>query len=305
MAVQESVCRILDALGVSPVLVDIGASIKPPDIWTPIASRSVYVGFDPDLRDFRTVQDGVFKVAYTMNSAVTDGRDSGRVPFYFTSSPYCSSTLPPDAAALEQWFFAPLFAVERVGQVNTTTLGRVAADLGLSRLDWVKTDSQGTDLRVLTALEPGLWDGLLAVDIEPGLIDAYQGEDLFVEAHACLTARGFWLSDLSLGRCVRMRRSTYAALADRLPGLAADQVETKLPTSPGWVNARYLRTIESSQGLGRDRLALLWVFALLDNQPGYALDLAVEYERRFGRDELHPLLVDAPLGLLLGARNRP
>ena len=32
--------------------------------------------------------------------------------------------------------------------------------------------------------------------------------------------------------------------------------------------------------------ALLWIFAMLDDQLGFALDLEIEYERRFGRDPL-------------------
>ena len=55
--------------------------------------------------------------------------------------------------------------------------------LSLSGIDWLKTDSQGTDLRIFNSLRPEVRSRVLAIDIEPGLIDAYVGEDLFVDAH--------------------------------------------------------------------------------------------------------------------------
>jgi hypothetical protein len=73
------------------------------------------------------------------------------------------------------------------------------------------------------------------------------------------------------------------------PGAAdpAALAERAIRRSPGWCEARYLRTLASLEkaGAARERHALLFVFALLDEQPGFALDVALDFERRFGRDD--------------------
>ena len=277
--------RIIQHFDLTPVLVDVGASIKPPEIWDPIAAHSIYVGFDPDLRDLNEVRDGKFKRAYTIAAAVTDGSGGDRTSFFLTNSPYCSSTLEPDGNALRDWLFAPLFEVNRKARAKAMTLGGVVKELGLSGIDWVKTDSQGTDLRVLTAMPDDMFAALLATDIEPGLIDSYRDEDLFIDAHRELLNRGFWLSELTIGRCIRLRPDTLRAVANRHPGLTATAMEKKLKSSPGWANARYMRTLDACKDMSASRLSMLWIFSLLGNQLGYCLDIAVHFERCFG-DEI-------------------
>lgn len=62
--------------------------------------------------------------------------------------------------------------------------------------------------------------------------------------------------------------------------------------SPGWGESRYLRTIEWLLESGADERAflLLWAFAGLDGQYGYALDVGAAFQRRFGESETAQLL---------------
>src|SRR3989442_13228169 len=145
---------LLSKLDRRPVLFDIGAAVAPPEVWQPIAPHSVYVGFDPDLREMQTRTDHPYLQAVIVNEAVTG--DAGRSPahFYFAKSPTCSSTLKPDAASLGEYLFADLFIVEREAGVRATTLDAVLDRLALPGVDWLKTDSQGTDLRLFESLKP-------------------------------------------------------------------------------------------------------------------------------------------------------
>jgi len=277
--------ELLRFLGAAPVLVDVGASAGPPEIWEPLAPVATYVGFDPDSRDLSDAPAGGFRRSVIVNEAVTSDPAATEARFYLTRSPYCSSTLEPDTASLSNYHFSELFVTERQATVRAATLDATLARLGLDRIDWLKCDTQGTDLRIFRSLGDGVRRGLLALDIEPGLIDAYRGEDLFVDAQKHLTASGFWLSRLEVNGAVRVRgatlQSVFAGRAD--PAALAGRA---IRNSPGWCEARYLRTLESlaETGAARERYALLFVFSLLDRQPGYALDVALEYERRFGAD---------------------
>lgn len=279
---MQSLLRLFRA---EPVLVDVGASAGPPDIWEPLAPVATYVGFDPDSREMSDSPTGGFRRSLIVSEAVTSDPAAAEVRFFLTRSPYCSSTLEPDLASLSNYDFSDLFVTERQATVRAATLDATLARLGLDRIDWLKCDTQGTDLRIFESLGDGVRRGVLALDIEPGLLDAYRGEDLFVDAQKHLTANGFWLSRLDVNGAVRVRgatlRSVFAGQAD--PAAFAGR---RIRKSPGWCEARYLRTLESlgEAGAAPERYALLFIFSLLDRQPGYALDVALEYERRFGAD---------------------
>ena len=285
--------RLLSGLDCGPVLLDIGASGAPPAIWRPIAPHSVYVGFDPDLREMQQTTDQSYSRSVIINEAVSADAGRTHAHFYFTKSPHCSSTLKPDAPSLAEYLFAELFVVEREADVPATTLDAVLDRLGLPGIDWLKTDSQGIDLRLFESLKPDRRAKVLALDLEPGLIDAYLGEDLFVDAHKQLLKTGFWLSNLQVMGTVKMRHATLDRLKRLEAAPALDDAVRALRVSPGWVNSRYLRSLPSlAQGdFGKRDYSVLWVFACLDGQYGFACDLAVDYEQRFGQDDVSHLMI--------------
>jgi FkbM family methyltransferase len=287
-------------LGIHPVLVDVGASAGPPAIWSGIAPHSVYVGFDPDLREFHEASDSVYRSAVTVNEAVVADPSISEVPVHLTRSPQCSSTLAPDGRALSNYLFSDLFVVEQTARVRASSLDSVIDRLSLRGIDWLKTDSQGTDLRIVNSLCPQTRSHVLAVDIEPGLIDAYVGEDLFVDAHRDLVSSGYWLSNIKVCGAVRMRQSTCEALADMGHDLSREHIERRARSSPGWCEARYLRTLEWLAGAEFEErdYVLLWVFALLDQQVGFSLDTAIAYGKRFGEGRVSQSMVDESLRIL-------
>jgi hypothetical protein len=297
---HRAIDKVLTAANIQPVLVDIGASGAPPPVWKPIARRAVYVGFDPDRRELHDVPDGAYARSVIVNQAVTDAPGRSDINFYLTHSPFCSSTLRPDTGSLSDYLFSDLFVVEREAAVPASTLGTVLAGLGIRTVDWFKTDSQGTDLRLFRSLPDDMRERVLAVDVEPGLIDAYQGEDLFVDAHREFLRQGFWLSSLAVKGSVRMRRATLAALSACRPALKESEICRAVQPSPGWCEARYLRTLGSLGGrdAGERDYLVLWVFALLDRQPGFALDLALDYRRVFGDGDNAAVLWEEPQRLM-------
>ncbi len=292
-------------LNIHPVLLDVGAAGARPRIWQPIAQLSHYVGFDPDKRERHEASKGTFYEASIIDEAVTDD-ESSEVLFYLTKSPYCSSSLKPDSKSLERFLFSDLFVVERETRVRATNLNEVSRRLNLPVIDWIKLDTQGTDLRLFQSLRPEIRDRVLALDVEPGLIDAYQGEDLFAETHRELTRSGFWLSHIEIHGAIRMRRSTLQHLTARAQNLSETMISETSQKSPGWCEARYFRTIESLEqiGVSQREHVLLWLFALLDRHFGVALDLAVTYEKRFGSDLVANVLMEEPLRQIRRARAR-
>jgi len=294
---NATICQPLSMLNIHPVLLDVGAAGAPPRIWKPIARESCYLGFDPDHRELKKTSKETFYKATIIDEAITEDDSTSEVSFYLTKSPFCSSRLRPDTKSLESFLFSNLFVVERETRVRATSLNDALRRLNLSVVDWIKLDTQGTDLRLFQSLRPEIRSRVLTLDIEPGLIDAYEGEDLFVEAHRKLTQSGFWLSSIEIHGAIRMRRSTLEHLAARTENLTETMISHAAPKSPAWCEARYCRTLESlaATRVSQRDYVLLWVFALLDRQFGFALDLAVSYEKTFGSDPVSHILVEEPL----------
>lgn len=301
---EQVLNRLLSELDIHPVLIDIGASGAPPEIWEPIAGQSIYVGFDPDSREMYEIPGGRFHRSIIVNEAVTNEEGSDELLFYLTRSPYCSSTLPPDLNSLSNFLLRDLFIVEREATVRAATLNSIMDRLSLPRIDWFKTDSQGIDLRLFNSLRDEIRSRVLAVDIEPGLVSGYQGEDKFIDIHRDLTASGFWLSDLRICGAVRMRR---AALDEAMAGskeINQAFVERNLKQTPAWCEARYLRTLEwlTEGDFEKRDFTLLWIFALLDGQLGFALDLVIEYERVFAGDAISRTMKDETISRIRKSR---
>jgi FkbM family methyltransferase len=278
------------------VLVDVGASGSPPEIWAPIADHATYVGFDPDSREMPMPGNPLFKRHVVVPKAITSDSAEDTVRFHLTRSPFCSSTLLPQTKLLSSYVYADLFDIVGEANMASTTLNAALNQVSVPRVDWLKLDTQGTDLRILRSLSEQHLAKLLAIDIEPGLQQNYFGEDTFTEVHQALIELGFWLSDLAVRGAVRMQPTTLNALRDVDPRLSRQAVEANVRTSPMWVEARYLRTLEALPGSHASQrdLVVLWLFSLLDKQVGYALDIAAEYERRYGRDRFWPMLRTIP-----------
>jgi hypothetical protein len=296
-AYSEAIARLLTELDLHPVLVDVGASGAPPSLWKPISSRSVYVGFDPDLRQMQELSKGQFYKSFVINKAVSPQDSLGEMPFFLTRSPSCSSTLLPDKEALSEYLFSELFEVEQEVTVQATTLNETLKRLFLAGIDWLKLDSQGIDLRLFLSLSSDVRSRVVTLDIEPGIIDAYHNEDLFIDSHRELISDGFWLSYIRVGEAVRGRWETLDWLSGFSTKTERKRFEASIRPSPAWVEARYMRTVEWLRSTGRSErmFALLWIFAILDGQYGFGLDVARECEDTFGAGTVSSIMKSAAL----------
>lgn len=297
--VSSLIDPLLLPLAPRPVLVDVGASAEVPSVWRPLAKHSIYVGFDPDLREMRQENGRQFHTSFVLNEAVTDKSDR-QVTFRLTRVPQCSSTLRPNRAVLTNYLRPDRFDIERETTVPATTLNEAISRVSLAGIDWLKLDTQGTDLRLFNSIADPIRERVLAVDAEPGLRGAYEEEDLFGDLHMSVVRQGFWCAAATIKGLPRVRQATLAALADWEPqrwrDAQVDETANALPVCPGWVECRYLRTVESlaDGDFSRRDYVLLWAFALAAGQPGFAGDVAVQYSHRFANDDnWHKMLAAA------------
>jgi FkbM family methyltransferase len=268
-----------------PVLVEVGASGGTNAKWRALAPYAICIAFDPDSRAMEAVHaetSGYRRLHVVPAAAAAD--DVSEAEFHLTRSPYCSSRLRPDAAALRHWSFARLFDVERTVRVPCVGLPKVLQEAGVDRVDWFKSDSQGTDLRLFQSLGEALCLRVLAVEFEPGIIDAYEGEDKLSAVLAAMDRPEFWLCDLDVRGTLRLSPEEAANLEEGRTGL----LSTVLRSAPGWGEMTYLNTFHGSGQFSTRDWLLGWVIASTREQHGFALDLA----RRAGTATAEPVFAE-------------
>jgi hypothetical protein len=266
-----------------PILVDVGASGALPAQWRAIAPYAICVAFDADTRDFEVSASATrgYRKLYTLNRLLAAKPAEG-VEFFLTRSPHCSSSLRPDNAALEPWAFRSLFEVEKSVTIPAADLQGALGAVGVGRVDWYKTDSQGTDLRIFDALPAALVERVLVAEFEPGIIDAYVGEDKLHTLMAYMDQRPFWVTDMKIKGSQRIARDDLAQLG----ALQRRDIGSFLKTAPGWCEIAYINTFAGT-GMGLREHLLGWVFSSIKGEHGFALHVAQR-----GRDEFRDPLFD-------------
>ena len=131
-------------------------------------------------------------------NCIVTASDIGETDFYLTKSPYCSSLLQPDEVALKDWAFAEKFEVEKKVKIKTRSLISVLNEAKIDYIDWFKTDSQGTDLRLFTSLPEQIRKKVLAAEFEPGILDSYHGEDKLFRLMEFMSGNIFWMSKIDV-----------------------------------------------------------------------------------------------------------
>lgn len=248
-----------------PVLIDIGASGEINRKWKRIARYSICIAFDADDREFHVTEqsNSTFRKLFTFNRIVTD-TPSQAADFFLTKSPFCSSHLAPDNGALQPWLFSSLFEVERKITLPSITVAQALSQIKIENVDWFKTDTQGTDLRLFKSLPAPVANGVLATEFEPGIIDAYSGEDKLHMVMEYMHSAGFWLSSMQVKGIQRINDGSIAAIGN-------GAIKRILRNSPCWAEVTYLR----KPGMKNARqLLLLYIFAVLEKQYGFAIEVA-------------------------------
>lgn len=274
-----------------PVLIDIGASGYLPAQWKWIAPYSICVAFDADTRDFSVGEstDKGYKKLYSLNRLVA-ATTSSKVDFFLTRSPHCSSSLHPDSQALEPWVFHKLFDVEKSLKMPSIDLWSALDSCGIDYVDWYKTDSQGTDLRIFDALPVSVISRAIVAEFEPGIIDAYFGEDKLHQLMSYMDKKPFWISNMIVKGSQRIDQKDF----DALSSLQRKYIDSVIKTAPGWCEISYLNRFDE-QAMGLREYLLGWIFSSIKGEHGFALHLA-----RQGAEKYHDPLFD---DLIVASRN--
>ena len=284
---KTAIADLFESLQIRPVLVEIGSSQHTADIWRDIAPYSTYVAIGPDSRAVSKDSRRGFREFIPVEVAATD-RPVGHAKLHVAKDPVYSSLLQANAKVLSEFFDLGCVAADHETEVTCSTVNAVIANLDITQIDWLKTNINGLDARILQNLGAGFRQRLLAVDTCLDFIDLFSGQDATLAQHPELVGEGFWLSRLLTCGGLKMRKDSLQQLQNRFSGIDRVALEGRHRVSPGWAFATYFRSVDSmmADDFTRRQYVLLWSFALLDRQFGFAADLAFAYETIFGRDAI-------------------
>ncbi len=270
-----------------PVLMDIGASGYINKHWKKIASFSICIAFDADDREFEYIEDkkSLYKKLIKVNKILV-AEGEGIRDFYLTKSPYCSSLLEPNNASLEKFQFSSLFDIEKQIEISSISLPKVIDDLSIKNIDWFKTDSQGTDLRLLISVDPKIFRKMIVIEIEPGFIDAYKDEDKILD---CLNFmeqnKDFFLADFIIKGPLRIPDDIFNSFfkSTLLTKIAA---YCNKPV-PGWAEITFMNDMENPDAKFTSRdIILAWLFSSLQDHHALAYVYGEIGQKRFKDDPI-------------------
>ena len=117
------------------------------------------------------------------------------------------------------------------------------------------------------------------MELEPGIIDAYEGEDRLEDVLGEMRERGFWVSEMTVRGSTRVDSDLIrAAIGARASGY----LDACHKTAPGWVELEYFNGFFEDDVLGKREFLLGYLFASLRGHYAFALELATRGRERFG-----------------------
>lgn len=156
-------------------------------------SATVY-SFEPSPFIYPKLQEVAARLPGVRPQPVAVGDVAGTLEFNVTGEDWCSSILPP--SELGKRFYGSWVEVTKKINVPVVRLDDWAEANNITRVDLLKTDTQGYDLHVLRGAERLLRSGIKAINCEFQFAEEYQGCSTFTQIDAYLHGLGFRMYQL-------------------------------------------------------------------------------------------------------------
>lgn len=155
-------------------------------------------GFDPDKQECIRLQKHYQSSPAGMVTCVPLGLagKSGKRQLYLTSEPACSSLHKPIKFLSDNYPALNCISLEKTIEIDVITLDEWGRSEGIENIDYIKLDTQGSELEILQGGEK-LISSARCIDIEVEFNPIYEHQSLFGETDSYLRSQGFVLWRLS------------------------------------------------------------------------------------------------------------
>jgi FkbM family methyltransferase len=178
------------------LLVDVGARGGLKRNWAAAKRHLHLVGFEPDKREFSRLADGRPAESSTTFLDVALHNQRGPIRFNIARDRGLSSIFEPDRTFLDAFPEANRFDIVEVQPVEADTLDNQLRHHRIADVDFIKADTQGSELFVLEGARHALSTTVIGVEVEVEFAPIYRGQPLFADVDGFLRSLGFVLFDL-------------------------------------------------------------------------------------------------------------
>lgn len=248
------------------VLVDVGARGGLRSSWAAARRHLRLLGFEPDKQEFARLADGHRNQGATTFFDVALHDRPGPLRLNIARDRGLTSIFEPNREFLDQFPEAERFDTIDVQEVEADALDNLLRTHRIADVDFIKADTQGSELFVLTGAASALASQVTGVEVEVEFAPIYKGQPLFADVDAFLRNQGFLLFDL--------RPCYWKRAAGRAVGGPHGQII--------WADALYLKSLPAlgslltglDAELRKSKLLKAMSIAMLYGYYDYALEIA-------------------------------
>jgi len=174
------------------VLVDIGARGGLRDRWKLCQRYLNVIGFEPDERSFKELkQSSSMKF---LNIGLY--KEKGLFDLNLTRKKGCTSMLKPNRTFLDRFPNGEDYDILKTIKINVDALDSQSRRNGFGDIDFMKMDTQGTELAILEGATKSL-ENVFGLEIEVEFVPVYENVTLFADVDSFVRKFGFQILDLN------------------------------------------------------------------------------------------------------------
>lgn len=184
-------------------LIDVGARGGISRKWAPLKGAIRAIGFEPDEAECQRLNEAAGSDCLYLPVALFNKK--GQISLNITRKLACCSVLEPNYSLVNRFLGAEDYEVTATAEINCNTLDEVIKTTDVKEVDFIKIDTQGSELQILQGAEETLNQHcVFGLEIEAEFSPLYKDQPLFADIDAFLRRKGFALFDIKTpGRKIR------------------------------------------------------------------------------------------------------
>jgi len=177
------------------VVVDVGAAGGLEERWEAAEQYLSVIGFEPNNQSFaELVKSHAGGNRRYFNTALHN--EKANVTFYVTKAPNASSIFKPDQPFVDKFPQPQRYEIEETLEIAADTLDNQAKEHGIQNVDFIKLDTQGSELLILQGAAKLLGSDVFGIEAEIGFAPRYLNQPLFSDVDSFLRQFQFQLFDI-------------------------------------------------------------------------------------------------------------